>query len=677
MKVYRDLKQIPAFKNAVITIGSFDGVHVGHQRILRKITQLAGSIDGESVAITFDPHPRLVVYPQANDLQLITTTDEKIRLMENSGVNHLVVVPFTIEFSQQNPHEYIEKFIIQNFHPKYVVIGYDHRFGNNRQGDISFLKWHSKSGAYDVVEISRQEVDDIAISSTKIRLALSAYDIPRANKLLGHNFLITGEVIPGDRIGNQLGFPTANLKLKDKFKLIPPDGIYACLVRHDHAIYKGMLYIGHRPSIEGGGNQVIEVNIFDFNQNIYGDELQVELIEHIRKDSTFDSLEALKNQLARDRESTLDIFEKMDRQSQIQGIQAPQEPRTSVVILNYNGIKHLKEFLPRVIESLPPKVTLVIADNGSTDKSVAYLQENFPGIRLIELNHNHGFAKGYNLALQHLDDDYYVLLNSDIEPTDNWLEPLLKEMQKDAELAACQPKIKALENQELFEYAGGSGGWIDALGYPFCRGRIFDHCEKDEGQYDQTEEIFWASGAAMCIRADVFQTLGGFDPDYFAHSEEIDLCWRIKRAGFKIKAIPSSTVYHLGGGTLNYQSPFKTYLNFRNSLYSLVRNEGLSRLIWVLPSRLILDGIAAMLFLYQGKWPHIKAIVDAHWTFFPRIPKLWNERQNIRGKVRNLRGSKSPNLSARYPKSIVWDYYIRKKKNFRDLLIPSPKPGEL
>jgi riboflavin kinase/FMN adenylyltransferase len=668
MKVHRDLNHIPAFKNAVITIGSFDGVHLGHKRILRKITQLAADIGGESVAITFDPHPRLVVYPQANDLQLITTTEEKIRLMADTGIDHLVVVPFTIEFSQLNPDEYIEKFIVRHFKPAYIVIGYDHRFGSNRQGDINYLKWHGKASGYDVIEISRQEVDDIGISSTRIRLALAACDIPKANKLLGHHYSITGRVVPGDRIGNQLGFPTANLQLDSPHKLIPPDGIYACLVCHDHQHYRGMLYIGKRPSIRDGGNKVIEVNIFDFNQQIYGDLLRVELIEHLRKDMTFPSLEALKIQLNKDRETTREVFEYRSRQAEEVAV-LPEKPfSASVVLLNFNGLKHLREFLPRVLETLPPEVPLVVADNGSTDKSVAFLQQHYPDIRLIELGHNYGFAKGYNLALHHLDDDCYVLLNSDIEPSENWLSPLLEAMQDNPRLAACQPKIKSLKNPALFEYAGAAGGWIDVLGYPFCRGRIFDHCEADEGQYEDTTEIFWASGAAMCVRGSLFQEVGGFDPDYFAHSEEIDLCWRLKRAGYRIEVVPNSVVYHLGGGTLNYQSPFKTYLNFRNSLYSLVKNEAFFRLIWILPLRLVLDGVAGLLFLSQGKWPHIKAIIDAHWTFFPRLPKLWQQRQVLRAKIRQIRQDEAPNLSTgRYSRSIVWDYYVRGRKQFSQL----------
>lgn len=671
MKVYRDLTHIPAFTNAVITIGSFDGVHLGHQRILKKIKQLAESIDGESVAITFDPHPRLVVYPQAGDLELITSTDEKISLMESTGIDHLVVVPFTIEFSQLNPHEYIEKFIVKHFHPKYIVIGYDHRFGNNRQGDITFLRWHGKAAGFDVIEISKQEVDDMAISSTKIRKAIAGLDIPQANKLLGHHFIISGKVIPGDRIGNQLGFPTANLQLQDKHKLIPPDGIYACLVKHQEKTYRGMLYIGKRPSIEGGGKRVIEVNIFDFNQQIYGDQLRVSLIEHIRHDLAFESLEALKVQLAKDRQSTLDIFEYRTRQVEDNEL-SPQTFTASVVILNYNGMKHLKEFLPKVLRTLPADVPLIIADNGSSDQSLSFLREHYPQIRLIELGHNHGFAKGYNLALHHLDNDCYILLNSDIEPQEGWLEPLVDAIKTDHALAACQPKVLSMHARDTFEYAGAAGGWVDALGYPFCRGRIFDHCETDQGQYDTRTEIFWATGAAMCIRGSLFNKLGGFDPDYFAHSEEIDLCWRMKRAGFSIQIIPESTVFHLGGGTLNYQSPFKTYLNFRNSLYSLVRNEALMRLLWVLPSRLLLDGVAAFLFMYQGKWPHIKAIVDAHWTFFPRLPKLWQERQKIRARVRSIRKNNLPNISGRYGGSIVWDYYIRKRKHFSKLSIHQP-----
>ncbi|PHN05200.1 bifunctional riboflavin kinase/FAD synthetase [Flavilitoribacter nigricans] len=665
MKVFYDLDHLPRFQNAVITIGSFDGVHRGHQRIIQQVNHLARSIDGESVVITFHPHPRQVIYPRDNSLQLITSTEEKVRLLQQYEVDNVVVVPFTIEFSQQHADEYIQKFLIEKFQPRYIVIGYDHRFGLNRQGDLNYLQWYSEQADYEVVEIAKQEVDDLSVSSTKIRKALNAADIDTANLLLGHPFPLSGNVVHGQKLGQKLGFPTANIQLEDSVKLVPPHGIYAVHVYHEEQRYGGMLYIGDRPSLADAGHRTIEVNIFDFQDNLYGKELYLEIVGFIREDARFPDLEGLKAQLAEDRKSSQQLLDRLEAQ---QSPVAESTASVAVVILNYNGREYLEKFLPSVFNSSYENLTVYVADNGSGDQSLAWLEEHRPEVRRIDLKKNYGYAEGYNRALRQVESDYYILLNSDLEVQPGWIEPIIRLLEEDPATAACQPKILSYENPSAFEYAGAAGGWIDYLGYPFCRGRVFDLTETDEGQYDDQQEIFWASGAAFFVRANLFHRIGGFDPDYFAHAEEIDLCWRLKRAGFKIQVVPESVVYHLGGGTLNYQAPNKAYLNFRNTLYTIWKNESGLKLCWLIPARMVLDGVAGGLFLFQGKFAHIKAIVRAHWTFLPKIGQLSRKRQHYAGLIAKAGNGLPPNERGRFYGSIVWQYYALGKKRFKSII---------
>lgn len=666
MRIFNDLNDLPPFRNAVVTIGSFDGVHLGHQQILQKVNDLANSIDGESIVITFHPHPRLVVYPKDDSMKLITSIDEKVQLMERYHVDNVVVVPFTIEFSQLSADEYIQKFLAGKFHPKYIVIGYDHRFGLNRQGDINYLKWHGPEAGYKVFEIPKHEVENIAVSSSKIRTAVEKGDVSSAQRLMGHPFTLTGTVVHGNKIGHKLGFPTANLDIGQKHKLMPPPGIYAVNVVHSRQRYSGMLYIGNRPTLREYKNQTIEVNIFDFNKDIYGDKLQLELVERIRDDVRFEKLEELQKQLEQDKVSARKLLEA--RQEAREEKKMSHYPRVAVVILNYNGQAYLEQFLPSVLATTYPNYEVIVADNGSLDDSLAFMGESYPGVKTIDLKGNHGFAQGYNLALRQIEAPYYILLNSDVEVTPGWIEPIIELMERDPTVGACQPKIKACHRRNYFEYAGASGGWLDALGYPFCRGRIFAVTERDSGQYEDTQEIFWATGAAFFVRSQLFHGLGGFDPDYFAHAEEIDLCWRIKRAGYKVMVRPRSVAYHVGGGTLNYNTPRKAYLNFRNSLYTLVKNEDGYRLLWLLPLRFLLDGLAAGLFLFQGKFSHIRSILQAHGDFYANFGKKLKKRRQIRELIQKVSISQVPNTRAgRYPGSIVWQYYARRKYYFKNL----------
>jgi len=634
-------------------------VHGGHQIILERVKELARQVDGESVVITFHPHPRLVVYPKDRSLRLINTIDEKIALLERYGIDNVVIVPFTIAFSQQSADEYIEKFLLEKFNPQWIVIGYDHRFGLNRQGDINYLKHYSEQANFQVDEIEPQQVDEITVSSTKVRKAIQAGAVKRASKLLGHHFILSGTVVRGQQIGKTIGFPTANIKPTSIHKLLPKEGIYATFVHHQGKRYNGMLYIGTRPTLPEHDNKTIEVNIFDFDQTIYGDEVTLELIEFTREDAKFDSLEALQAALAQDKIETLTILEKQP----LQAINRAtfNYPEVAVVILNYNGEKYLADFLPSVLNSDYPNLRVVVADNGSTDNSLEFLHEKYEDqIELLDLKENYGFAGGYNQALRQVHAPYYVLLNSDVEVTENWMRPIIEMMEQDPKIGAVQPKILAYHDKEKFEYAGAAGGWLDNWGLPFCRGRILTNCETDTGQYDKSEEIFWATGAAMFIRGELYHDLGGLDASYFAHMEEIDLCWRIKRAGYKVMAIPNATVYHVGGGTLQYQSPRKTYLNHRNSLTTLLKNESVVKLFWLIPLRLVLDGLVGGTYLLKGEFAHIWQIIRAHGFMYANFSKTWKQR-SIFNKLVQKASIGAPNRKGHLKSNMLFKYFFGKK----------------
>jgi riboflavin kinase/FMN adenylyltransferase len=308
MKIYRDLTQLPDFNNAVLTIGSFDGVHSGHQHIIEQLTNMAHKIGGETVLLTFYPHPRIELALQRGekpDVKLLTTLAEKASLLEKYGINHLVVIPFNKAFSELSPDAYIQDFLVNHFHPKCIVIGYDHRFGKGRVGDIDYLRKFESQYNYRLAEISPQEVDDIAVSSTKVRNAVSIGDVTLAQKLMGHPYRLSGKVIYGQQIGRTLGFPTANISVESPYKIIPPYGIYSVMVHHQSQDYKGMLYIGDRPSLDDGMQMSIEVHIFGFDKDIYHQELQVDFIDYLRADAKFENLAALKMQLEQDRVSAL------------------------------------------------------------------------------------------------------------------------------------------------------------------------------------------------------------------------------------------------------------------------------------------------------------------------------------------------------------------------------------
>lgn len=338
--------------------------------------------------------------------------------------------------------------------------------------------------------------------------------------------------------------------------------------------------------------------------------------------------------------------------------------KVSVIILNYNGKEHLKEFLPSVISNTPEELAdVIVADNNSSDDSIPFLTENYKSVRIIQMDSNTGYAGGYNEALKQVDAEYFVLLNSDVEVTSGWLNPIISYLDEHDDVAAAMPKIRAYKNREYFEYAGACGGFIDRYGYPFCRGRVLYEIEEDTGQYDTIKDIFWASGACFVVKAELFRKAGGFDMDFFAHMEEIDLCWRLKSMGFRIVVVPESLVYHLGGGTLPINTPRKIFLNYRNSLFLLQKNLSRRKLIPILFVRLSLDGASALVYLTKFSFGFFGAVIKAHWQFYMKLFSTHRKRN----KVKKLAVIDS--VSETYPKSVVFSFMIKKKKLFSSLNI--------
>lgn len=334
--------------------------------------------------------------------------------------------------------------------------------------------------------------------------------------------------------------------------------------------------------------------------------------------------------------------------------------RVAVVILNYNGVEMLRRFLPLVIE-YTKGARVIVADNASTDTSLAVLAAEFPSVEVIALDENYGFAGGYNRALDKIDAEYFLLLNSDVEVTENWLQPLLRFMDARPSAVACQPKLLSYNDKQMFEYAGASGGFIDKYGYPFCRGRIFDTVEKDCGQYDDCARLFWATGAALMVRSSAYRSAGGLDEKFFAHMEEIDLCWRMVARGGEIYAVPQSKVYHVGGATLAKSNPRKTYLNFRNNLLMLYKNLPAGSLCRIMTVRAVLDYVAAFKFLLSGEWGNFKAVLRARCHY----RKMKKEYKSVRAANLSLAKNPAPHGMTEY--SILWRYYARGNKCFSEI----------
>ena len=330
--------------------------------------------------------------------------------------------------------------------------------------------------------------------------------------------------------------------------------------------------------------------------------------------------------------------------------------KTAIVILNWNGQKLLEQFLPSIVNFSSEEAEIYVADNASTDSSIKYIKDFFPSVNIVKNKINGGYAKGYNDALKAINADIYCLINSDVEVTKNWLSPILETFQSDEKTAIIQPKILDFKDKSKFEYAGAAGGFVDLYGYPYCRGRIFNHLETDNNQFNDISEIFWASGACFFIRSKVYHQLNGFDEDYFAHQEEIDLCWRTQNIGYKVKYVGTSTVFHIGGATLQETNPHKTYLNFRNSLLNVVKNVPKKWFLFVVFSRLILDGIAGIKFIIELRPIHTWAILKAHLSFYKNFFKFLKKRRKLQKK-------QDYNLHT----SIVWQYFGLGRKNFEEL----------
>jgi GT2 family glycosyltransferase len=331
--------------------------------------------------------------------------------------------------------------------------------------------------------------------------------------------------------------------------------------------------------------------------------------------------------------------------------------KIAVVILNWNGRNLLEKFIPSMVKYNSSNADLYVADNASSDDSIEFLKKNYPEVKIVQNSDNGGYARGYNQALKHIDADIYALVNSDIEVSENWLEPIIEIFENDENTSAVQPKILDYKDKSKFEFAGAAGGYIDMFGYPYCRGRVFTEIEHDKGQYEKQEKIFWASGACIFIRKREFDTLGGFDEDYFAHMEEIDLCWRIQNSGKKIIYQPKSIVYHVGGATLKESNPHKTYLNFRNSLFTILKNAPGIVVVPLILSRLFLDGIAGLKFLFDAGYKHTFAIVRSHLSFYSMFFKMLKKRRVL----------KKSKMNYFLHWSVVFKFYIQRRKYFKDL----------
>jgi len=335
--------------------------------------------------------------------------------------------------------------------------------------------------------------------------------------------------------------------------------------------------------------------------------------------------------------------------------------KISIVILNWNGSSFLKRFLPSIVANSASNSEIVVADNGSTDDSRNVIETLFPSVVYLQLERNFGFAEGYNRALAQLQADYFLLINSDVEVTHDWLEPMLLLMQSDPSIGICQPKILSFDRRDEFEYAGAAGGFIDRFGFPYCRGRILQKFEKDMGQYNQSVSVSWASGACMMVKSSLWHECGGFDADFWAHMEEIDLCWRAQHLGYSVYVCPDSVVYHVGGGTLNYNHPLKIYLNFRNNLYLLLKNLRGMQLVTLLLPRLILDVIAALVFLISGKFRAFASVFRAHLSFYGNLSALVRKRRKILNQARNR------SLRVTSQRSILWNYFVLGRRKYSEL----------
>jgi riboflavin kinase/FMN adenylyltransferase len=656
LQIHRGLEQLPKFRNAVLTIGSYDGVHHGHRMIIKRLIEVAKKVDGDSIIITFDPHPRKVVFPNDDSLRLLTTTEEKIALLEKTGLDHLVIIPFTIAFSQINPYEYVDKFLITKCQVKHLIIGYDHKFGLSRRGDINLLRLYEEKDAFSVEEISKQDIDNLHVSSSQIRNYILDGDLEKANRLLVSPFRLSGKVEKGHQLAGPMGYPTANITIQDRDKILPAYGSYAAEVECEGITYQGMMYIGRSATLKNDSKIIVETNLFaKLEHSLYDKEIIIQPLSFIRKDEKFTSKEELIFNIKGDKIACLQYFG-----------QRAQNCLVTTAILNYNGSRFLKQFLPFHLNSSFESQELLVIDNASTDNSTEILKSEFSDVQINHIEKNLGFAGGYNEGLTNVYTKYIAIVNSDIEVSKNWLEPLVEALEADPELVAVQPKILSFAHKSKFEYAGAAGGMLDKLGYPYCRGRIMSTIEEDKKQYNNDLSVDWTSGAAMLVRSEVFKEIGGFDTAFFAHMEEIDLCWRLRKAGLKLACIPASEVYHVGGGTLNYQSSRKAFLNMRNNYHMILKNMPLAQLLYKIPIRLILDLLFVIKTLLSGQ---VGVALSSGRGIFSGLMNVFTikKEKRIDQFYRNRYGRAENNPNGYRLGILPLVYYFMNKKKFHQL----------
>ncbi len=657
MIIHRDLDNLPHITNPVLTIGSFDGVHIGHKHIITHLVNVAREVGGQSVVMTFEPHPRQVVSPDDTEFKIITELEEKLALLKELEIDHVLVVPFTVGFSQQDPREYVEYLLMKKLNIHTLIIGYDHRFGLNRQGDLKLLEEYASQGAFKLIEIPQQEIDELKISSTRIRNAIANGNLASARQLSGHEYRICGTVVRGSRIAGGLGFPTANIRVQNRYKILPARGTYVANCRMGEEYYPGMLYVGTSATLKSNEEITVEVHIFQkFEHNFYHDTIEVIPTQFIRPDQRFGSKEELLDNIRADARICAWKHE-----------QAKDHFDVSIAVLNYNGAHHLSQFLPSLRESsLKYNTQLIVIDNASTDNSLEVLKRDFREVRVIELHKNLGFAGGYNEAMTRIGSPIVAIVNSDIEGTPGWIDTLIEKLNGNTNIVAVQPKIRSHADKGLFEYAGAAGGFVDPIGYPYCRGRILSSVEADMGQYDTPIDVDWTSGAAMVIKTETFIKLGGFDESFFAHQEEIDLCWRLRRLGYRLMQIPDSTVYHLGGGTLSYDNPNKMYLNMRNNYWMLRKNLSGLRLVVTLSVRVLCDLAMGLLMLLSGKFSSFKHLARGIKSGLSSHKDI--KRKKLAFLHLHKRFKVAPE-SILKSKSIIWHYIILRKKTFEKIHI--------
>ncbi|MDQ3142406.1 MAG: bifunctional riboflavin kinase/FAD synthetase [Bacteroidota bacterium] len=662
MKVY-DLHHdiLPEFKDTVVSIGAYDGLHIGHQRIIHELVQTAKSRHSQSILITFYPHPKKIIDQGSAHIKMLLSKKEKEQILDSLGLDILVIVPFTVEFSQLLAADFVEGFLMKQFDPAVIVVGFDHKFGIHGSGDMKLLRAYEAEQMFTVIEIPKLVSSQTKISSSFIRSLVQINDFEKIREFLGRPYSIQGTVVSGQRIGTTLGYPTANLEPDDPDKLLPNDGIYAAVCYIQDRSFESMLYIGTRPTLGEKLKTTIEIHLFDFKEDIYHSKIKIDVIKFIRPDEKFTTIDELKRKITEDERNVKIVLRPFSLL-----YQKSAQPQVAIAVLNYNGQKYLEEFLPAMIKFKPDNATLYIIDNASTDDSIYFLERNYPEITIIRLLRNYGFAGGYNKGLSQIKSDYFAIVNSDVKINSDWISPLLDKMIKNPEVFITQPKIKSLTRPNEFEYAGAAGGLIDFIGYPFCFGRILDNLEEDKGQYESEREIFWASGAAMLVKASVFEKLRGFDSEYFAHQEEIDFCWRVKRMGGKVMYIPSGEVFHLGGGTLAYDHPQKVYLNFKNNLYTIFKNIEWYKLYYILPIRLILDVLIGISFIFKGKFSIAISILKAYVVAISSTLFLVQKKKNTDALIKTYSFKKS-NLRGMLKGSIFVQYYLFNKRTVGDI----------